>query len=149
MKNKSTIIIVIVLVIGLAAFFLLTATKAKAATRRQGQPGLTDEEKAEIKTVGVPEEKTLEGLPIHPGSGIVPSGSKNDKDFFRALGYSYDYLSLLSVKDAKIARAYVENYMRKGVHITPMAKEWNDVVRISKYINLFPTPTWSPILGIN
>lgn len=80
------------------------------------------------------------GATIIPHSGITPKGG-NDKDFFRAMGFGDVHLDRLSKNDAKIARSYTENYLRKGIKILPSDKIYKDVVRISRYINLFQDPS--------
>lgn len=69
------------------------------------------------------------------------SKSVTDKDWLRdSLGLGEVYLSSFSDKDAKIARLYIENYMRKGVKIMPNDPMYNDVVRIANYSQLFSKP---------
>lgn len=63
-----------------------------------------------------------------------------NKEYFKRLGFGDYVLSLLSTKDAEIARFYSENYMRKGIKILPNDAIYSDVVRIAEYSNLFPKP---------
>lgn len=153
MKRNTIIILLAVVILAALAFLLIKKKPGKSLTDRlsellSGEKAETSELMQGIIKTGYQEEKTPEGKTILPGSGVVPKGG-TDKDFFRALGYSYDYLTRLSKKDAKIARDYVENYLRKGRKIIPTDKNWKDVVRIAGYINLFPVPTFNPLLQIH
>lgn len=159
MKNKTLMYVLILSVIGVLVYYYMQNKKKNPSGF--GNSTFTDYLR-KLAGVSLPTDTTatpgiLAGMGgpntqapgknnVVPHSGVVPANSKDDKDFFRAQGFSDLYLSRLSKKDATIARRYIEDYRRKGRTILPTDKLWNDVVRISKYINLFPTPTFNPIL---
>lgn len=141
MKNKTIMFVLIAVVVASVIWYFISNKKKKEAISFQ------DNEVDTGFTGLAKPEKTPEGKTIVPHSGVTPKGG-TDKDFFRAMGFSYDYLSRMSKSDARIARKYTEDYLRKGRKILPNNPMYKDLVRIKKYMgdSFIPGLDFNPIL---